>query len=344
MSNPNDYEDLSIFEDFHGEVQAENERNMQEGDENRDPIWYLDNKNRTYKLRFAPEMAKDPETGRSKLVFNRTVWSHSGFEKVPRLPCKGRDCPICKEVNKLKDAKYADVWKFKARREELVRAWIFESTAPKEYKYLKTGEFGFIALRDKVFKSLNSFLADLNPQELKDVLVPIHEAPRIRLTLTPGSDGSASWGFDIKKAALPPLPTDYKSVNDVYVQDDAEITDEHLRSIRTQINKILMSLGSGEMMDPDEGDDGAGAPPPQAQRPRSAGGTAAKDAVRQALGKSSDTPAASHTGSHTRPITFVCPGAAEGLEFGQNPQAKGGEMNPACLVCPKEEECLLASS
>ncbi len=126
----------------------------------------------------------------------------------------------------------------------------------------------------------------------------------------------------------------------MYVQENTEITDEHLRSIRTQINKILMSLGSGEMMDPDEGDDGAGAPPPQAQRPRSAGGTAAKDAVRQALGKSGDAPAA----GHTRPITFVCPGAAAGLEFGQNPQAKGGEMNPACLVCPKEEECLLASS
>ena len=301
---------------------------QQQQDDNRsnDPVFFLDNKNRTYKLRLFTEQRG--EGADAQLVLTREVHSHHGFDGVPRLPCSGRDtCPICAEVQRLRDAKYKDVWKFAARREALVKGYVYEANTPADYKYLKLNTHGYLVMRDKAYKGLNAFLKDLTPSELRSVLYEKEEAPRIKLILSPGSDGSASWGFDIKKAALPPIPSDMKSLDEVYITDKTPITDEHLRAIRKQINSILASMGSGEMYEPPEDDDSEA--PSAPTRPNK---EAARNAVSNAIGNTA-----------AQPVSFMCPGASSGLEFGKNPQVAGGGINPVCLSCPKEDECILAT-
>lgn len=326
--NSNQYDDISIFESFANNVQQEHERQMEGAQRDGDPIFYLDTKNRTYKMRFYPEIVDDPNTGRPTILVTRTVWSHSGFDKLPRLPCKGKGCPICAEVARLKEAKYKEVWRHSARKEAIARGYIFEANTPSDYKYLKTQEYGFIVMRDKAYQSLTAFLADLNPEDLRKVLNPRIEAPRIKLILTPGSDGSASWGFDIHPAELPPLPEGFKSVNEVYVKEDDPITDEQMRDIRKQVNKILMSLGAGQLMEPDDYEAPADTPRQSAQ-----------DAVSAALGASA-APASNSASTAAAP---ACPGTKEGLEFGKNPQVLSGAVSPTCLACPYEDECMAAT-
>jgi hypothetical protein len=341
------YEDISLFQSFAGEVEQAVAEAAASGEE-RDNVWFIDVNNRTYRMRFCPELRADPETGQPKLVLTRTIFSHSGFEKVRRIKCQGTGCPICKESYRLKDAKYDDAWRYGSKKEAIVRVRIHSATTSKDYKYLKTNEYGFVVLRNKAYNGLNSFLANLTPEEMRQVLNPKKAAPEILLTVTPGADGSAAWSFGLKPIELPPPPEDYKSVYDVYVQEDDAPTDDELKEIRKQVNRMLASM-EGKLVQPEGGDGDA----PAAARPPKAG---AKAAVASALGKTRAAPAQealSEPGPAGEPeggdgaegMTAgeaesgeepVCPGADEGLAYGQNPQALGQEISATCLSCPYE--------
>lgn len=321
------YDNIDLFAQFADETQKAVEAEQNGKEESK--VFYLANKHNSYKLRFSPVVETDSDTGRPKLVLSKTVWTHGGFEKMPKLPCKGRDCPICKEVSRLSDAGYKDAWKFKARKEHLARGYVYESNLPKEYKYLKHNEYGYIVLRDKEFRSLNAFLADLSPADMKKVLNPNVSAPRIKVVLTPGSDGSASWGFDIREAELPPVPDGFPGFDDVYVHESDEITEDHFKSIKTQVNKILASIDVGTTLDPDSQDQQE----PEARKSQSESKEAAKNSVADALGSS----------KAKEEQTPICEGEAEGLSFGKNPQVLEGVPNPTCLVCSCEDKCMKAT-
>jgi hypothetical protein len=249
--------------------------------------------------------------------------------------CTGREtCPICQDLNRLRDAKYDKLWELVGRREAIIPGYLYSATTPKDYKHLKLNTPGYIVIRHKAATALTEFMADLSPEDAYRALTVGKSAPLIKLFLSPGSDGTASWGFDLSEGELPPLPEDFKSVSDVYVTEKNLPTDEQLRTVRKQINQILMSLGSGQMMEPD--DDGA--PEGQGEQSESAARRAnARAAVSSALGKPIKPVGGTSTSAP------VCPGAEQGLEFGKNPQATSGQLNPTCLACPKEEECLIAS-
>ena len=109
-----------------------------------------------------------------------------------------------------------------------------------------------------------------------------------------------------------------------------QVNDEQMREIRSQINGILRTMGSGEFYEPEETNVPSGP----------ARGAAARAEADEMVRNITNKPP---TGGSTATVTFACPGAAQGMSFGNSPQANGGAMNPICLSCPKEEECLLAS-
>lgn len=334
-TKPNVTPDLSIFEAFINTAQEEALAARQEREEyeDRDPISYLDTKNRTYRLRFRPEYVLDPKTGKPvRIILQRTVQSHRGFKGAGRMLCTGRDsCPVCHELERLREVKYDKLWELATRTEAIAPGYIYSATTPKDYKHLKLQTPTFIVMRKKASVSLQEFIADLSPADAHRALTPGVAAPMIKLFLSPGSDGTASWGFDLTEAELPPFPDDFKSVNDVYITEKNLPTDADLKAVRKHVNSILMSLGSGEMLDPEGGDSGE----TQGESESAARRANARAAASNALGKPiKPVPAAS----------TACPGAAEGLEFGKNPQALNNEINATCLACPREEECILAST
>lgn len=322
MAKKADYSDLSLFEQFSDQTHKALEENSEF---EREPIFYPHYKSlANYKVRLYPIIKEDPDTGKPKLVLTRQVWSHSGFEKTRRLACTGRDCAICSHTKKLKEANYSDAWKYTARGEALVLAYVYESSTPKDYKYMKTGEYGYLVLRNKAINSLNAFLANLTPEEMKSVLNPTIKANRVVLTISPGSDGSVSWGFDIKQAELPPLPDDFPDIDSVYVNPDKLTTDEELKTVRTTVNKLLATM-AGILVEPDEDE--------EEPAPKVSNSQAAKSAVGKALGKK---PKGESSTSQEEPS---CPGIDEGLSWGNHPQTLGEEPNITCLSCPHESSC-----
>jgi hypothetical protein len=322
------YDDMSLFEQFSDKVQKDFE-DSQNSEFEKEPITYpvISKKTTTWKFRFHPIIKVDPESGRPKLVLTRSVWSHSGFDKTRRLPCGGKECIICAETKKLKEIKHADAWKYSAKREAIALVHIFESTAPKDYKWQILNGYSFIQLRSKAIDSLNAFLSNLSPEEMKTVLNPKVKAPRLMFTVSGGSEGSASWSFDLKQVELPEIPEDFKyDIDTVYLDETKPITEEELKTVKITVNKLL-ATASGTLVEP-EGEDGnseSNSEKAQANQEQ------AKSAVAGALGKAKETPAAAKEEAQ-----HECPGKAEGLSWGEHPVAKGGEVSIACLSCPHE--------
>jgi len=361
MTTPN-YDDLSLFENFAGQVQKDFEDSQNEGFE-KQPITYpvISGKTTTWKFRFHPLIKTDPDTGNPKLVLTRSVWNHGSFETVTmkdgkeqksrtrRLPCGGKDCPICAETRKLKDAKHSEAWKYGAKREAIAPVYIYESTAPKDYKYQILNEYGFMQLRNKAIDSLNAFLSNLSPEEMKQVLNPKVKAPRIMFTVSGGSEGSASWGFDIKQTELAPLPDDFPDIDKMYCDETEKVTEEELSIVRKTVNKLLAEM-AGQLVEPEDGD----TPNPGAN-PNAKTNEAAKSAVADALKKGGDQPGGAPAGTATeaagstpnqnsapaaaQPVSFDCPGTGEGLTFGNHPATLGKDISISCLSCPLENDC-----
>lgn len=357
------YEDLSLFENFAGQVQKDFE-DSQNGDFEKQPITYpvVSGKTTTWKLRFHPLIKTDPDTGGPKLVLTRTVWNHGQFEstvmkdgkeskvRTRRIPCSGKDCPVCAETRKLKDAKHQESWKYSAKKEALAPVYITESTAGKDYKYQILNAYGFIQLRNKAIDSLNAFLTNLSPEEMKQVLNPRNKAQRIMFTVSGGSEGSASWGFDIKQMEMPPLPDDFPDIDKMYCDETEKVTEEELSIIRKTVNKMLAEM-AGTMVDPD--DEEATAPAANPNKPAAGAKSAVADALKKGAESGEATkPAAADTATEAAGSTqtqisesasadsdVVCPGAAENLKFGAHPVTLGGDICISCLSCPHETAC-----
>jgi hypothetical protein len=321
------YEDLSLFEQFSESKNTEKEGSQ--SDFEKDNIFFPDVNNHTYKLRAYPQIHTDETTGNPKLVLTRVIWNHGGFEKMRKLPCSGRDCPICKETKKLKDIKYADAFKYGSKKEAVMPVYIYEASTPKDSKWVKTNQYGFMVMRGKAYDSLTNFLAGLTPEEMKQVLNPKVEAPRITLSLTPGSGGSSSWGFDLRSAVLPELPEDFKSIYDVYIDESKKVTEDELKEVRMQVHKIVAS-NSGSLFQPDV----EPAKTNMAEKKEQAA-----SAVGDILGKKTE-PAAESKVAESKPsgqeADPLCEGAANGLKFGANPQVLGGAPTVDCLSCSVE--------
>lgn len=316
------YDNIALFSQLSSEIRNEHEHLQEEGSFEKEPIFYPDRKHRNYKLRFHPLIIKT-EDGKERIQVTREVWSHSGFEKTRRLPCLGIDCPICKETKKLKEIKHPDAWKYAARREYLIPTWIYESSTPKDYKWIRTGEYGYMVLRGKDYMALTKFLDNLSAEEMRQVLNPHVKAPRIIYMVSPGSEGSSAFSFDLKQDSLPPWPKDFPSINSVFVDIDAEPpTDEEMKTIKTTVNKHL-AASTGTLCEPEDTDNN-----------NNRGNVeTAKSAVANALKDSVSTNSASRK----------CPGASEGLEWAKNPQVLNGSISVACLSCVFENDCQAAT-
>jgi len=310
-----------MFAAFANDIQEEKERITTEGSFEKEPIFYPDRKHHTYKFRAHPLKRSDGKGG-FKLVLTRAVWSHSGFEKTRRLPCLGRDCPICHYTKQLKEIKHDEAWKYAPRKEYLMPVWIYESTAPKDYKWIRTGEYGYLVLRQKDYQSLNAFLATLSADEMKTVLNPKVKAPRLMFIVSPGSDGSSSFSFDLKHADLPPWPDDIPDLSTVYTTEDHPPTDDEMKVVKQTVQRLL-AASSGTLMEPDMS--------PHENIP---GEGSASELVSQTLGAAPNAPAIPTNGKRS------CLGTAEGLAFGHNPQVLGGNVSVTCLTCPYENECV----
>lgn len=323
--NADVYDDLALFEQFAGDTQKAIE-DAEKNDFEREPITYpvITGKTTTWKFRFHPLIKMDEETGKPKLILTRSIWSHSGFEKTRRLPCQGRDCPICAETKKLKEIKHPDAWKYTSKNEAIAMVYINETNAAKDYKYMRVGEYSFFSLRSKAVKSLNDFMGNLSAEEMKSVLNPRIKAPRLMFTVSSGSEGSSSWSFDLKQMELPPVPEEFPDINDVYVKEDQPATGDEMKTVKITVNKLL-AAATGTLVQPDDN------PPPP---PTTASGSkaAAKSKVASIL-KAAPPP------SMVEEEDSSCPGTEEGLSYGNHPATMGGEVSVSCLSCPKEGKC-----
>lgn len=323
MTTEVNYESLSLFEAFSDQVQKDFE-DSQNNDFEKEPITYpvIGGKTTTWRFRFFPVIKTDPDSGRPKLVLTRSIWSHSGFDKTRRLPCGGKECIICAETKKLKEIKHPDAWKYTAKREAIALVYIFESTAPKDYKWQIINGYSFMQLRSKAIDSLNAFLSNLSPEEMKTVLNPKVKAPRLMFTVSGGSEGSASWSFDLKQLDLPPIPEDFKyDIDTVYLDETKPISEDELKTVKMTVNKLL-AAASGTLVQPEEGDD-----KPKGNEERQANSDKAKSAVADALkGKKEEVV----------PKEQECPGKAEGLTWADHPATLGKDVSISCLSCAHE--------
>lgn len=320
------YDDLSLFSNFNNQVKEDFEASQENNKDGVITYPIISGKSITWKMRFYP-LIKEDENGNPKLILTRNVWSHSGFDKTRRLPCLGKDCPICAEARKLKDIKHSEAWKYTAKREAVAPVYIYETTAPKDYKWMKLNEHSYMQLRSKAIDSLNAFLTNLSPEEMQQVLNPRVDAPRIMFTVSGGSEGSASWGFDIKKAEIPEMPDDFPDIDTVYVDETKPATDEEMQTVRKTINKLLAE-SAGTLIEPDE--------TPTVNTTKAEAKVAAKSAVSEALAKTSvvtETPAVNQACPD-------CPGKAEGLNFGDHPVTLGKDISVSCLACGDESSCV----
>jgi hypothetical protein len=352
--NPNefndaDFEDLALFAGVVSEEEANRAENARREEEraNRAPVTYLDPG--SYWLRLYPEFRTEEDGGRKVHVLRR-FWSYTGLAKgVRRLPApRDPNDPVRKEVLRLKDAKYDQAWKFQASEEGLIKACIFKSTLPKDHKYVKMNTPLFIVLRRRQTEALSTFLAELSPENLRKILDPRGSAPMIKVTYTAGAGGSASFGFDLAEAELPPLPSEFPSIFKVLIEEGVTkpADDEELLKIRKNISAILASQSN--VINPS---DESGAPPTRTATERQ---SEARGAVAGILGegkgKGGDKPA---TGAKPAPAASAAAAAAGGAAAEPDPVCPSNDAalafgrhngdHPDCITCPFEDRCAAAS-
>lgn len=253
--NDADLDDLSLFAGVQKEAEENRDRNS---DDNRAPLTYMEEG--SYWIRMYPELILD-EAGNRKLVPMRRLWSYGRNFGVRRLPApKDENCPIRKEVQRLRDADYKEAFKYTASEEGVIKAVIFKASgAAEKSKYTKLNEPVFIVMRRKQMLALDQFLADMSPEDLRQVLDFRKKANVLKISFTKGSGGSASFGFDLMQKELPPLPDDFPSMYDVLVTDETPPpTDEEIIKYRKGVTALLAA--SNNVMDPTEDGGGNGAP------------------------------------------------------------------------------------
>lgn len=360
--NDDDLDNLALFSGVvQGAADDRDEQARRDAErESRAPVAYIDEG--SYWLRLYPEIRPEAD-GTRKMHIVRKFWSYTGLAKgVRRLPApRDPECPVRKEVQRLKDAKYGDAWKFQASEEGLIKACVYKSSLPKDHKYFgaeKLNKPTYLVLRKKQLTALNEFLADLSPEDLRKILNPRGSAPMIKMTFSKGASGSASFGFDIHEAVLPDLPAEFPSIFKVLIDEDKmePATDEELMKIRKSISGILAA--NSNVINPD---DESGAPPTQSETQRQ---QAAKAGVADILGKGKDkgvvgagspppakeekpaeqpaatpAPAAAAPSESKAEPDPVCPSTDAALEFGaHNPD------HMDCITCPFEDKCAKASA
>jgi hypothetical protein len=335
--DPNDFsnfDDLALFSGIQSE--AETARQEQQERENRVPLSYTDEG--SYWLRIYPEIRAE-EDGSRRMHVMRKFWSYTGLCKgVRRLPAPaGDDDRVRPEVQRLKDAKYAEAWKFQAKEEGLIKVNIFRSSLPKDHKYIKINTPMVLVLRRKQINALNEFLADLSPENLRQILDPRNEAPLIKMSFTAGAGGSSSFGFDLTKAALPPLPENFPSIFDILLNKDTPLaTDEELHKIRKAVSTILAM--SSNIVNPES--DSGSTPPSTTAADKKAAAQAAVKALLNEGGDAPSEPAKDEPKDKKKEANPepTCPSSDPNLSFGHhNPE------HVDCITCPYEAECSKAS-
>jgi len=286
-----DFENIELFSGVQQDAEQYRDQNS---DDDRAPTAYIDEGN--YWVRLYPEMIIN-EAGARQLVVVRRFWSYQRAFGVRRLPApKDGDCPIRQQVQRLKDANYDEAWKYTAKEEGLIKLYIYKMSL-KDHKYIKVKTPMFFILRRKQLTALADFLADLSPEDLRNIMNPRVAAPLIKFSFTKGSGGSSSFGFDLAREELPPLPEDFPSLYDVVMpESDAKPpTDEEIAKYKKGISALLAA--GTNLLNPDEQEGGEN---PMARAKAAAAGSA-KELVNNVKSAAAQAAAASGLAGGAKP-------------------------------------------
>jgi hypothetical protein len=332
-----DFNDLSLFTGVQGAAEEYTEK-AAESSGDRAPISYLDEG--TYSLRIYPEVIPD-EGGTRRMHTVRPFWSYTGIKGVRRLPApKDENCPIRKEMKKLADADHLkdEAWKYRAKEEGLLKVMIFKMSH-KTHKYLKLNEPMFIVLKRPGLIAWNAFLADMDPADMKDVLNPrkVAQTINVKVTKKQGSvPAGVSFGFDVKKEELPPLPDGFPSMFNVLLDEKKVATEDELKAVRSFVSRMLVT--GSRVVNPGEDSDGGAPNRSSAERSQNA-----KSAVAEALKAAKGTaepPPPQDTAAPGKPVQT--PVTAAGKCPSSDPTLGWGKQNGSaadCIVCEHESAC-----
>lgn len=315
MTSSTDFDDVSLFEGLQQDANKyiEDHKNY---DDSNSPIAYLDDG--SYWLRLYPEILERDGKKRARII--RLFTAHSGFPNTRKLPCEGSSCRICKITDPMQALDEKNAWKYQAREEALIKAIVYKSSVKSDY--VKLNSPLFIVLRWKGIQAIQQFIADLAPQDLQKVLDPTKAAPMLKITVDSGSKSNWSVGFDINSAAMPELPADFATLDTAYVKDTDFAKDDELQKVRTFAAEFIAKKTN--LFTPDDQNSG-GVP--------GSSGAQSEETPKTETGVSSATNSSTEAASNSD-----CPGASEGLKFGEHP---GNSFT--CVMCSKEPACIEAT-
>jgi hypothetical protein len=215
------------------------------------PICFLGDGN--YVFRIYPD--RDPN-GFARLIKRAHIHNKkTGVEGV-YLRC-WEDDRVNKLFREAEEAGLEKLWgyhiyQYRSREIGYMMAHLYETPPNNEYALPKKS-YGLILDKRQIF-AVQDFIAELTPEDKRQMLDPNNAAPGIKLSITRGSGkANVSCGIaSMKRLELPPLefkdedgnPIEYKGLDSVYITEEDRISDENFFKLRQAVIEEIANFKS----------------------------------------------------------------------------------------------------
>jgi hypothetical protein len=267
-------------------------------------------------------------------------------ERVDRLFAEAEEAGLEKIWGRL-------IYQLKSREQGYMMAHFFESS---DKEYTKAGQsYGAILDRRQMF-AIQDFIAQLHPEDKRQMLNPNEPAPGIRLSITRGSGkANVSCGMaGMQKLELPDLEfkdddgsvVEYTGLDNIYITERDHITDEDFFKLRNNVyNEIANYKAAGGLAKDRSSEAYKFDKEPEEQRIHASTTTSqpqqtTSQSQPQTNSSTAVTPSANtdekfcRLADQTKNNTKMAE-AYPGVRYGNKPN----RSNPYCIACDWEEEC-----
>jgi hypothetical protein len=241
------------------------------------------------------------------------------------------------------------LYQYRSREQGYMMAHFYEVPAGQEYT--KKGESYATVLDRRATYAIQNFIAELHPNDKKQLLDPNLDAPGLRLQITKaGSKSNVSCGIaGMTKLSLPPLEfkdddgkeIEYKGLDYVYIKETDKVSDEDFFKIRQNISAEIQSFKSnnGPAVDKSAEAHRIGDKVPNNSNSKET--NKIEDKVSEAREQAKET--VTTKSKNDIECRLYEQGKASEKVRSQYPDARYGnkpeKSNPYCLACDWESEC-----
>jgi hypothetical protein len=232
---------------------------------------------------------------------------------------------------------------------------LYDSPPGNEYALPKKS-YGAVLDRRQIF-AIQDFIAELHPDDKRQMLDPNNAAPAIKLSIAKGAGkANVSCGIaSMQRLELPPLefkdedgaPIEYKGLDHIYITENDKISDENFFKLKQAVTQEIINFKSAGGNVKDLSSEGHKIGDRTADKPEEVKETKSEPKKEERNPKPDPKPVAAaeaekseETGVRCRLAeqTLVSPSLKEAYPnaaFGNKPE----KITPYCMVCDWESEC-----